>query len=68
MLALAVSASVAISGVVHVPFHSGSLWGLLLYISLVFVVVGTIAFAAFVVELHGGSWVSPCPGGSPWGL
>ena len=30
VLALAVSASVEISGVVHVPFHSGSRWGLLL--------------------------------------
>ena len=38
------------------------------YINPVVVVVGMIAFAAFVVELHGGSWVSPCPGGSPWGL
>ena len=36
----------------------------MLYIDPVVVVLGTIAFAGFVVELHGGSWVSPCPGGS----
>ena len=30
VLALAVSASVATSGAVHVPFHRGSRWGLLL--------------------------------------
>ena len=39
-----------------------------LYIDLVVVVIGTIAFAEFVVELHGGSWVSPFPGGSPLSL
>ena len=37
----------------------------MLYIDPVVGVIGTIAFAAFVVELHEGSWVSPCPGGSP---
>ena len=34
----------------------------MLYIDPVVVVLGTIAFAEFVVELRGGSWVSPCPG------
>ena len=38
----------------------------MLYISPVVVVIGTIAFAEFVVELPEGSWVSSCPGGSPW--
>ena len=36
----------------------------MLYIVPVVVVLGTIAFAEFVVDLRGGSWVSPCPGGS----
>ena len=40
----------------------------MLYIGPVVVVIGTIAFAEFVVELRKGRWVSPCPGGSPWSL
>ena len=40
----------------------------MLYIDLVVGVIGTIAFAEFVVERHGGSWVLPCPGVSPLSL
>ena len=40
----------------------------MLYIDPGVVVIDTIAFAEFVVELREGSWVSPCPGGSPWSL
>ena len=40
----------------------------MLYIDPVAVVIGTVAFAGFVVELHGGSWVLPCPGVSPLSL
>ena len=28
-------------------------------------VIGMITFDEFFVEFHEGSWVSPCPGGSP---
>ena len=38
----------------------------MLYIDPVVVVIGTIAFAEFVVELREGSWVSLCPEGSPY--
>ena len=40
----------------------------MLYIDPVVVVLGTITFAEFVVGLRGGSWVLPCPGGSPLSL
>ena len=40
----------------------------MLYIDPVVVVIGTIAFAEFVVELRGGSWVSPYSGGSSLSL
>ena len=37
----------------------------MLYIDPVTVVIGTAAFAGFVVECRGGSWVLQCPGVSP---
>ena len=40
----------------------------MLYIDPVVVAIGTVAFAEFFVELREGSWVSPCPEGSPWSL
>ena len=68
MLALAVSASVEISGDVHVPFHNGSRWGLLMR-----PVHSALhrscscgsrydCFAGFVAEYLGGTWVLQCPG------